>query len=140
MTKEEWESLCDQCGRCCLIKLEDEDTGEFLYSDVRCVLLCENSSKCKDYKRRKEIVPDCIKLTPQNIGEIKWIPNTCAYLKLAKGQELSYWHPLVAGDTHKMKKAGVFISQRHTLSSNEITDEEYIEHIVEWPNLEPKEG
>ncbi len=139
MTKEEWELLCDQCGRCCLIKLEDEDTGEFLYSDVRCVLLCEKSSQCKDYDRRKEIVPDCIKLTPQNIGEIKWIPNTCAYLKLAKGKDLSYWHPLVAGDTQKMKDAGVSISQRYTLSSSDITDEEYIEHIVEWPNLEPEE-
>ena len=105
----EWEALCDGCGRCCLIKLEDEDSGTLITSDVRCKLLDGDTCACTNYPRRKEIVPDCIKLTPQNVREIPWIPTTCAYRRLAEGKGLAWWHPLVSGDPETVHTAGVSI-------------------------------
>src|SRR5690606_40847633 len=92
MTAAEWEALCDGCGRCCLIKLEDEDSGALITSDVRCKLLDGDSCTCTDYPNRQQKVPDCIKLTPENVGEIPWMPVTCAYRRLAEGKGLAWWH------------------------------------------------
>ena len=107
MSEEEWEALCDGCGRCCLMKLEDEDTGEIYTSDVHCQLLDGQTCKCTDYPNRQARVPDCIKLTPENVRTISWIPKTCAYRRLAEGRGLAGWHPLIAGDPETVGAAGV---------------------------------
>jgi uncharacterized protein len=107
MTRKEWESLCDGCGRCCLVKFEDEDTGEIAYTDVSCKLLDTGTCRCSDYKNRAKIVDDCVKLTPANIGKLGWLPTTCAYRVLDEGGELAWWHPLVSGDPETVVTAGI---------------------------------
>lgn len=137
MNKQEWEALCDGCGRCCLVKLEDEDSGEILCSDVHCSLFDAKTCKCKDYEGRKEKVPDCVKLTPENILTIGWIPPTCAYLRIANGKGLAKWHPLVAGNDKAMKEAGISVFGK-VVSEDDVEHEDYVNHIAEWPNSEPE--
>src|SRR5579864_6135031 len=98
MTSTEWESLCDGCGRCCLNKLEDEDTGRVYYTDVGCRLLDGTTCRCKDYDNRSEAVDDCVRLSPDNVAELDWLPQSCAYRLVANGRDLYWWHPLVSGD------------------------------------------
>ncbi len=98
MTRAEWESLCDGCGRCCLNKLIDEDTNETVYTDVGCKLLDCQSCRCSDYAHRQAKVKDCVRLTPRNVRRLKWLPPTCGYRLVAEGKDLSWWHPLVSGD------------------------------------------
>lgn len=138
MTAPEWEALCDGCGRCCLLKLEDEDSGEIFTSDVRCRLLDGDTCRCVDYPNRKAKVPDCIKLTLQNVTEIGWIPKSCAYRRLAEGRGLAWWHPLVCGDTETIVKVGISVSGR-TLAESDVPDGEWENRIADWPNWEPKE-
>jgi uncharacterized cysteine cluster protein YcgN (CxxCxxCC family) len=107
MSGEEWESLCDGCGRCCLIRFEDEDTGEVVPTRVSCRLLDTQTCQCTRYRHRKRYVPDCIKLTPQNVGELKWMPQSCAYRRLWEGKGLASWHPLVSGDPESVVRAGI---------------------------------
>lgn len=139
MTEVEWEALCDGCGRCCLIKLEDEDTGEIITSDVRCKLLDGETCRCSDYENRQERVPDCIKVTPDNIATIPWMPTTCAYRRLAEGRGLAWWHPLVSGDPETVVMAGVSIRNR-TVSEEEVDADEWEDHAVDWPEWEPPES
>ena len=136
MNQQEWEALCDGCGRCCLIKLEDEDSGEIYYSDVRCKLLDTNSCQCTDYKRRKQKVPDCIKLTVHNVQEISWIPPTCAYRRLAEGRGLAWWHPLVSGDPETVVQVGVSVRGR-TVNEEDVDPDDWERHAVDWPGWEP---
>ncbi len=138
LSPQEWEALCDGCGRCCLIKLEDEDTGEIFNSDVRCRLLDEKTCKCTDYKNRKQKVPDCIKLTPANVGEISWIPVTCAYRRLAEGRGLAWWHPLISGDPETVKQAGISVLGR-TVAETDVKSGEWVSHAVDWPDWEPED-
>ena len=138
MSEQEWEALCDGCGRCCLIKLEDDDTGEIYNSDVRCALLDANSCQCTDYKNRKEKVPDCIKLSLKNVQEIAWIPVTCAYRRLAEGRGLAWWHPLISGDPETVVQVGVSVRGR-TVDENSVQSGEWESHCVDWPNWEPKD-
>ena len=98
MTPEEWESLCDGCGLCCQIRVEDEDTGEIALSNVACRQLCLNSHTCTNYANRQALVPDCVKVTPANVLSLNWLPYTCGYRLAAFGQPLPDWHPLVSGD------------------------------------------
>jgi uncharacterized protein len=107
MTRKEWESLCDGCGRCCLVKFEDEDTGEIAYTDVSCKLLDTGTCRCTDYRNRAKKVDDCVKLTPKNVGSLAWLPATCAYRILDEGGELPWWHPLVSGDPETVATAGI---------------------------------
>jgi uncharacterized cysteine cluster protein YcgN (CxxCxxCC family) len=107
MTSEEWESLCDGCGLCCLIRLEDEDSGEIVLTNIACKYLDLNTCRCTDYKNRKVNVPDCWKITPENIDQIYWMPDTCAYKLLYQGRDLYDWHPLITGDKNSVHKAGV---------------------------------
>jgi uncharacterized cysteine cluster protein YcgN (CxxCxxCC family) len=139
MSPAEWEALCDGCGRCCLVKLEDEDSGQIITSDVRCRLLDGDSCQCTDYPNRQKKVPDCIKLTPQNVTTIKWIPTTCAYRRLAEGRGLAWWHPLISGDPETVAAAGVSVRGR-TFNELDIKDGEWEEHAVDWPEWEPPEG
>ena len=136
MTAEEWEALCDGCGRCCLMKLEDEDTGQIYTSDVHCRLLDGESCRCTDYEHRHDRVPDCIRLTPDNIGTLHWIPRSCAYRRLAEGRGLAWWHPLVSGDPETVVAAGISVRGR-TLSESKVDQGEWENHLAEWPNEEP---
>jgi len=138
MTAAEWEALCDGCGRCCLMKLEDEDTGEIYNSDVRCRLLNGTTCRCSDYPNRHEKVPDCIKLTPANVTEIDWIPKSCAYRRLAEGRGLAWWHPLVSGDPETVVAAGISVRGR-TASESEVQPGTWEDHVADWPNWEPPE-
>ena len=138
MSKAEWESLCDGCGRCCLVKLEDEDTAATYFTDVGCRLLDGQSCRCRDYPHRSEKVDDCVRLTPKVVHEIKWLPPTCAYRLLDEGKDLYWWHPLVSGDPETVHQAGVSVRGRVTASEDEIPDETLEDHIVDWPLRVPK--
>ena len=136
MSHEEWEALCDGCGRCCLIKLEDEDTGEIMTSDVRCRLLDGTTCRCTDYPNRKRKVSDCIKLDLDNVRAISWIPTTCAYRRLAEGKGLAWWHPLVSGDPQSVIDAGISVSGR-TVDEDDVPADEWEDHIATWPDWDP---
>lgn len=138
MTPVEWEALCDGCGRCCLMKLEDEDNGDIYVSDVACQLLDGETCRCSDYPHRLKQVPDCIKLTPENVRTIAWIPSTCAYRRIAEGKGLAWWHPLVSGDPDTVASVGVSVRGR-TVSETTVGPDEWEDHIVDWPNWEPPE-
>jgi hypothetical protein len=109
MTVAEWESLCDGCGLCCLVRFEDEDTGEIIPTRVHCKLFDANVCACSNYADRKRHVPDCIKLTPHNIEALEWMPKSCAYRRLHEGRDLADWHPLVSGDPDSVHRAGVSV-------------------------------
>lgn len=109
MTPAEWESLCDGCGLCCLIRYEDEDTGEITPTRVACRLLDLGTCRCSNYTRRRAHVPDCIQLTPANVKRLPWMPLSCAYRRLAEGRGLADWHPLLSGDPESVHRAGVSI-------------------------------
>ena len=138
VTPAEWESLCDGCGRCCLNKLEDEDTGEIFYTDVGCRLLEQKSCRCRDYGNRTAVVEDCVQLTPQNVGELTWLPPTCAYKLLVDGRDLYWWHPLVSGDPETVHAAGVSVRGRVVASEDQIPEEDLEDHIVDWPGKLPE--
>lgn len=129
MSGPEWESLCDGCGKCCLNKLEHESTGQILYTDVACRLLDLETCRCTSYEDRQRFVPDCRRLTPQNVGTISWLPTTCAYRLLANGENLRWWHPLVSGDPKTVEEAG--ISVRGRIVSERDTDD-LENHVVSW--------
>lgn len=109
MTREEWESLCDGCGLCCLVRFEDEDSGEVVPTRVHCKLFDAERCTCIDYANRKKHVPDCIKLTPWNIEALRWMPLSCGYRRINEGRGLADWHPLVSGDPETVHAAGVSV-------------------------------
>lgn len=139
MTTAEWEALCDGCGRCCLMKLEDEDTAEIYTSDVHCQLLDGETCRCTDYPNRHVRVPDCIKLTVENVRTIGWIPKTCAYRRIAEGRGLAWWHPLVSGDPQTVIDAGVSVRGR-TISESAVEPGEWERHVADWPDWEPPDS
>jgi len=130
MDAEEWESLCDGCGRCCLHKLRDEDTDEISFTNVACRLLDLTSCQCTKYATRRRYVPDCVRLTPQAVEEIDWLPPTCAYRLVAEGRDLPVWHPLRTGDPNSVHEAGVSVRGR-AISEREAGPLEH--HLVDWP-------
>ncbi|MBX9861107.1 MAG: YcgN family cysteine cluster protein [Hyphomicrobium sp.] len=138
LTNSEWESLCDGCGRCCLVKLEDEDTGDIHFTNVGCKLLDGQTCRCKDYVRRKRYVPDCVKLTPALVRSIKWLPPTCAYRLVADGEDLKWWHPLVSGTPATVHKAKVSVQAKVAASEIDVDVEDLPEFIVAWPGKTPK--
>ena len=112
MSTGEWESLCDGCAKCCLNKLKDADTGELFYTKVACILLDMEACRCTRYPERSRLVPDCVVLTSENVGELEWMPSTCAYRLVAEGKDLYWWHPLISGDPESVHKAGISIRGR----------------------------
>jgi uncharacterized cysteine cluster protein YcgN (CxxCxxCC family) len=123
MTPREWESLCDGCGLCCLVRFEDELTGEIMPTRVHCRLFDSGACRCTDYENRKARVPDCIKLEPGNIDDLAWMPRSCAYRRLNEGKPLPRWHPLVTGDPESVHRAGVSV-RGQTISETVLDDPE----------------
>ena len=134
----EWESLCDGCARCCLEKLEDEDTGKIYFTHVSCKLLDAGLCACKDYANRSDQVPDCVRLTPANVRTLNWLPPSCGYRLVAEGRDLYWWHPLISGDPNTVHEAGVSVRGRVQGTEDEIADADLEDHIVQWPALLPK--
>lgn len=132
MTRGEWESLCDGCGKCCLIKLQDAETDEVSYTDVACKLLDCDSCRCSDYPDRKKYVPDCVVLSARVVSQLSWMPSTCAYRLLKEGKPLFWWHPLVSGDPNSVHEAGISVRGR-VISETLVEDAELVEHVVDWP-------
>lgn len=131
MTHKEWESLCDGCGKCCLQKLEDEETGEVFYTDVSCKLLDTKSCQCKDYANRFERVPDCLDLNTSAAKAFTWLPNTCAYRLLAEGKPLASWHPLISGRPLVELNSEVSASGR-VVSEQFVHSDDLEERVVHW--------
>jgi uncharacterized protein len=138
MNREEWESLCDGCGRCCLNKLEDEDTGRFIYTRTACKLLDLKTCQCSDYPNRAARVPDCVTLTPENVSKLGWLPNTCAYRLLDEGKSLAWWHPLVSGRQETVAEAGINVADV-AYSEEGITVEQLVDHIWKLPKAKRKQ-
>lgn len=130
MTRDEWESLCDGCARCCLQKLEDIDTGEIYYTQIVCNLMDQETCRCTQYEKRSELVPTCITLTPQNTRELTWMPDTCAYRLLAEGKPLPEWHPLISGDSETVVIEGISIKGQ-VISENDVPQDEWEYYITE---------
>lgn len=137
MTAQEWESLCDGCGRCCLVKLEDEDTGIVHHTDVSCPMLDGDTCRCKDYENRRTHVPDCVQLEVEVVKTVDWLPPTCAYKIVADGGDLPWWHPLVSGDPETVHLAGVSVRGRVYCTEDEMPLEDIIDRVCDWPNERP---
>lgn len=131
MTTAEWESLCDGCGKCCLIKLEDEDTGELALTRAVCDLIDLDTCRCTRYSERCTLVPDCLDLKQHDFTEYHWMPSTCAYRLLIDGKPLPDWHPLISGTTASVKEAGASIGS-YAIKESQVDDLE--DHIIEWLN------
>ena len=131
LSDAEWEALCDGCGKCCLHKLQDEDTNEVFYTRVRCRYLVESNCRCSDYQRRSELMPNCLDLQREDVSALHWLPSTCAYRLLAEGKPLYDWHPLVSGSGESVHEAGISIRGR-ALSDEFVHPDGYDEHIIHW--------
>ena len=107
LNQEEWEALCDGCGKCCMLKFRNQETGELFQTDLACQLLDHETIRCTDYANRNKRVANCVKLPPEIVRQIDWLPDSCAYVRVANGDDLEWWHPLVAGNTKAMYEAGV---------------------------------
>ena len=127
----EWEALCDGCGKCCLNKLEDWDTGAIHYTNVACRLLDGTTCRCSDYADRFETVPDCVQLTPGDVTRLPWLPRSCAYRLVAEGKPLPDWHHLISGDPDAIHRVGASVRGR-TISELEPGADDLERHIVDW--------
>ena len=138
LDRGQWEALCDGCGKCCIHKLEDEETGEVYPTNVACRLLDRRTGFCSDYKHRRAYVPECVRLTAGNVRGIDWLPSTCAYRLLADGGDLYWWHPLVSGDPETVHRAGISVRGRVAASEDDVRDEDLEDRIVGWPARMPR--
>ena len=147
MSGPEWESLCDGCGRCCLVKLEEDlepqqvakgTDPRIFFTDIGCRLLDGKTCRCRDYPNRSRQVDDCVRLTPDAVDEIGWLPPTCAYRLVAEGRDLYWWHPLVSGDSDTVHQAGVSVRGRVSCSEEDVAPDDLDNHIVSWPLRWPK--
>lgn len=128
LDRAQWEALCDGCGKCCVHKLEDEETGDLHPTNVACKLLDRHNGRCTDYRHRRAYVPDCVRLTPRLARTLDWLPETCAYRLRAHGQPLPGWHPLVSGDPESVHRAGMS-TRGWTVSETDVVDLE--DHILD---------
>ncbi|MGI9571267.1 MAG: YcgN family cysteine cluster protein, partial [Desulfobulbia bacterium] len=126
----EWESLCDGCGKCCLLKLEDEDTGKREYTRISCHLLDLGQCKCSDYPHRHQRVPDCLKFDEETVRTIDWLPKTCAYRLINEEKDLPSWHPLVSGYSESVHEAGMSI-RSWAINEKQVSEEKYFDYIID---------
>ena len=131
LTKKEWESLCDGCAKCCLVKLQDEESDEVAYTNVVCQYLNFENCHCTEYKQRNELVPHCVWLKPEMIDEFFWLPTTCAYRLIAEGKDLASWHPLISGDADSVHTSGNSIKDK-VYSEENIHSDDLEEYIIHW--------
>jgi uncharacterized protein len=131
LNKQEWEALCDGCGGCCLVKLQDEDSGELAFTNLACRYLDANKCQCRVYQQRFSKVPDCIQVTEAVARNTDWLPSTCAYRLRAHGRPLPQWHPLLSGDRRSVQQAGVSVAGR-VVSEQLVPEEDWEEHIIHW--------
>lgn len=127
----EWEALCDGCGLCCLIKLEDEDSGDVAYTSVACRHMDPDQCRCTVYPERHRRVPDCVRVTPELATSAGWLPPTCAYRLRARGEPLQAWHPLLSGRAESVHEAGIGVSG-WTVSEAGVDEDDLEEHIIHW--------
>jgi uncharacterized protein len=139
MNRTEWESLCDRCGRCCLHKLEDDESGDIYWTNIACRLLDHVSCGCKSYDNRHEFVPDCVELDVDEVTSqtYTWLPPTCAYRLLAGGRDLYWWHPLISGDPDTIHLAGISVRNR-VITEVGIPEDAFEDHLEEWPGEIPR--
>ena len=137
MSPEQWESLCDGCARCCLVKFEEEDTGEILFTRAACKLLELGTCRCSDYENRTSRVPDCVGLDAKNVGELHWLPTTCAYRLVAEGKDLPWWHPLVSGRAESVEEAGISVKGQ-IVSEEGLSEAELVAKIWKLPKARRK--
>lgn len=131
MSKSEWEALCDGCGKCCLNKLEDDDTGEIAFTNLSCHLLDPKTCQCSDYKRRKAKVSQCQILTPKKVKNLGWLPKTCAYKLVAEGKDLPAWHHLVSGSRKTIHNKGMSVKGK-IINENQVHEDHWEDHVVTW--------
>jgi len=128
LSTDEWESLCDHCGKCCLNKLEDEDTGEIHYTNAVCYLIDMKTCLCSRYSERQKLVPDCLKLSPKMLGRLNWMPKSCAYRLIEEGKDLPDWHPLRSNSSETVHAAGISI-RSYAIIENQVDD--LLDHIID---------
>ena len=131
LDKDQWESLCDGCGKCCVLKLEDVDTGDVHYTDVGCKLLDCSTGRCTNYAERKTYVPDCVLLTADNLGMLGWMPESCAYRLVYENKDLPDWHPLITGNANSTVLAGHSVAKR-VVPENTVDEDDLPDHITLW--------
>lgn len=131
MSPTQWESLCDGCAKCCVLKLEDIDTGDIHYTDVGCKLLDCDTARCTNYQNRKALVPDCVILGPESVRHLSWMPQSCAYRLVNDGKDLPSWHPLITGKDNSAHLAGESVAGR-IISETEVDEEDMPNHIKVW--------
>ena len=131
LSKEEWEALCDRCGKCCVIKLEDIDTSKIYYTNVSCKLLCTKTAKCKNYINRKNIVKDCVVLSYNNLELLNWMPKTCSYKLIYEGKDLPTWHYLLHGNFDKMLEEKKSVHNR-VINEKKISKKNLQDYIHDW--------
>ncbi|MCB1436716.1 MAG: YcgN family cysteine cluster protein [Rhodobiaceae bacterium] len=135
MSGEEWEQLCDGCGQCCLIKLEDEDTLELAYTRVACEFLDIASCRCTDYAHRTARIPGCLDLTPEAVATLGWLPETCAYRLIGEGRPLPSWHPLNSGRRESVHEAGISV-RGFAIGEEGIDEDDLQDHILIRPGTD----
>lgn len=131
MNSDEWESLCDGCGKCCLHKLENEENGRVYYTSIACEYLNITNCLCKGYANRKSLVPTCVVLSKENISQFNWLPTTCAYRVLSEGGELPEWHPLVSLSDGSVHEVGVSVAS-YAIPECEVSAEDFEDYILGW--------
>ena len=131
LNAQEWELLCDGCGRCCLKKLQDEETEELAWTRIICRYFDQSSSRCQCYSDRTRLVPDCLDVSKMDIAAAQWMPETCAYRLRFEEKLLFSWHPLLAGSQDAMVEAGISVAGR-VLSEENVHPDGYEEHIIRW--------
>jgi len=131
MSAQEWESLCDGCALCCLHKVEDEDTKEVFYTSVVCNLLDFDNCRCTRYEDRCTLVPECVKLRPEDVQEFHWLPPTCGYRLIHEGKDLPEWHPLISGRQETVIEANASVLSYYEVKDNEISDEDFVDYIMD---------
>ncbi len=130
MSRSEWESLCDGCARCCLVKLEDEDTGDIYLTRLTCRMLTVRTCRCSDYEHRFAKMHDCIEIDPQKARELSWLPATCGYRIVAEGRDLPWWHPLISGTPETVHQAGISVAS-FAMNEKRVKEENYVRYIID---------